>query len=49
MDTDDDANKEVYGKDITATQIVRDGVVTVTPAGKALDNVLIKASPKRIQ
>ena len=49
MDTDDDANKSVYGKDITATQIVRDNAVTVTPAGKALDSVLTKASPKRIQ
>ena len=49
MDTDDDANKSVYGKDITATEIVRDKGATVTPAGKALDSVLTKASPKRIQ
>jgi lipid-binding SYLF domain-containing protein len=47
MDTDDDANKSVYGKDVTASQIVRDGVVTITPSGKALDGVLTKASPKR--
>jgi lipid-binding SYLF domain-containing protein len=47
MDTDDDANKAVYGKNITATEIVREGAVTVTPAGKALDSVLRKASPKR--
>jgi SH3 domain-containing YSC84-like protein 1 len=47
MDTDDDANKAVYGKNITATEIVREGAVTVTPAGKALDNILRKASPKR--
>ena len=47
MDTDDDANKVVYGKNITATEIVREGAVTVTPAGKALDNILRKASPKR--
>ncbi len=49
MDTDDDANKAVYGKDITATQIVRDGAVTNNASGKALDSVLTKASPKRIQ
>jgi SH3 domain-containing YSC84-like protein 1 len=47
MDTDDDANKAVYGKDVTASQIVRDGAVTITPSGKALDGVLTKASPKR--
>lgn len=49
MDTDNDANKSVYGKDITATEIVREGAVTITPAGKALDNILRKASPKRSQ
>jgi lipid-binding SYLF domain-containing protein len=46
MDTDDDANKSLYGKDITATAIVREGAVTITPSGKALDSVLNKASPK---
>jgi lipid-binding SYLF domain-containing protein len=49
MDTDNDANKSVYGKDITATEIVREGGVTITPAGKALDNILKKASPTRSQ
>jgi lipid-binding SYLF domain-containing protein len=48
MDTDDDANQQVYGKAITATDIVREGSVTVTPAGKQLDAVLQKASPKYI-
>lgn len=47
MDTDDDANKVVYGKDITATQIVRDGAVTATPSGKGLVKVLATASPTR--
>ncbi|WP_263365393.1 lipid-binding SYLF domain-containing protein [Edaphobacter bradus] len=46
LDTDDDANKNVYGKDITANQIVREGGVTTTPAGKPLVNVLEKHSPK---
>jgi lipid-binding SYLF domain-containing protein len=46
LDTDDDANKAVYGKSITATDIVREGAVTVTPAGQRLVNVLKQASPK---
>jgi len=46
LDTDDDANKSVYGKDITATTIVREGGVTTTPAGKPLVAVLTKYSPK---
>jgi lipid-binding SYLF domain-containing protein len=46
MATDDDANKVVYGKDISATEIVREGGVTPTPAGAAFVKVLEKASPK---
>jgi lipid-binding SYLF domain-containing protein len=46
LDTDDDANKAVYGKPISATDIVREGAVTATPAGQRLDAVLNKASPK---
>jgi lipid-binding SYLF domain-containing protein len=45
MQTDDDANRTVYGKDITATEIVREGRVTVTPGGEALVKVLTTASP----
>jgi len=48
LDTDDDANKSVYGKDITATTIVREGGVKTTDAGKPLVAVLTKASPKWI-
>jgi len=48
LDTDDDANKAVYGKDISATTIVREGGVTVTPAGKRLVTILTKESPKWI-
>ena len=36
LDTDDDANKAVYGKSVSATEIVREGAVTATPAGKSL-------------
>jgi SH3 domain-containing YSC84-like protein 1 len=48
LDTDDDANKSVYGKDITATTIVREGGATTTAAGKPLIAVLTKYSPKYI-
>jgi lipid-binding SYLF domain-containing protein len=48
MATDDDANKVVYGKDISATEIVREGGVTPTPAGAAFVKVLEKASPKQM-
>ena len=44
--TDDDANKAVYGKSISATEIVREGGVTMTPAGQAFVKVLETASPK---
>jgi SH3 domain-containing YSC84-like protein 1 len=48
LDTDDDANKSVYGKSIQATDIVREGAVTATPAGKGLIRILTAASPKHI-
>jgi len=35
----------VYGKPITATDIVREGVVTTTPAGERIVNILKHASP----
>ena len=47
MDTDDDANKALYGKPITAKDIIEGGQVTVPPAGKPLDEELTKASPTR--
>jgi lipid-binding SYLF domain-containing protein len=48
LDTDDDANKNVYGKNITATEIVREGGATATPAGKSIVAVLTEHSPKYI-
>jgi SH3 domain-containing YSC84-like protein 1 len=48
MATDDDANKAVYGKDVTATQIVRDGAVTTTASGKSIVRLLTNASPHRM-
>jgi lipid-binding SYLF domain-containing protein len=47
MGSDDDANKELYGKSIDATQIIREGAVPVPPAGKGLVDLLNKMSPKR--
>jgi lipid-binding SYLF domain-containing protein len=46
LDTDDDANKTVYGRPISATSIVREGAVQPTPAGQRLVDVLKRASPK---
>jgi lipid-binding SYLF domain-containing protein len=46
METDDDANKAVYGKSITAKQII-DGGETTPAAGKGLVDLLDKASPAK--
>jgi lipid-binding SYLF domain-containing protein len=45
MRSDDDANKKVYGQKVTAKEIVRDGKVTTTAAGKPLVDLLQNASP----
>jgi SH3 domain-containing YSC84-like protein 1 len=46
MGSDDDMNKELYGKQVDATQIVRDGAVPVPAAGKEFVEFLDKVSPK---
>ena len=46
MDTDDDANKAVYGKSITAKQIISGGEATPA-AGKDLIGLLDKTSPAK--
>jgi lipid-binding SYLF domain-containing protein len=46
MRSDDGANKAVYGKDLSATQIVRDKVVPVPVAAKPLIALLQKTSPR---
>jgi lipid-binding SYLF domain-containing protein len=46
MDSDDDANKSLYGKAIGAKDIVEGGQ-TAPAAAKSLDDVLTKASPAR--
>jgi lipid-binding SYLF domain-containing protein len=46
MDTDDDANKAVYGKAITAKEIITGGQAP-TPGAKPLDDILNKTSMAR--
>jgi lipid-binding SYLF domain-containing protein len=46
MATDNDANKQLYGKDIDAAQMVRDGQTPIPPAAQPLIDVLRKASAK---
>jgi SH3 domain-containing YSC84-like protein 1 len=48
MEADDDINKELYGKEIDAAQMVRDGQTPVPAAAQPLIAVLRKASPKHI-
>jgi lipid-binding SYLF domain-containing protein len=48
MGTDSDANKALYGKDVDASQIVRDGAVQTPEAGKPLVDLLTKISPQRM-
>jgi lipid-binding SYLF domain-containing protein len=46
MDSDDDANKALYGKSIGAKDIVEGGQAK-TAAAEPLDETLTKASPVR--
>jgi len=46
--SDGDANKNLYGKELTARQIVRENAVRMTPDGKLLVDLLNKRSPKNI-
>jgi lipid-binding SYLF domain-containing protein len=43
---DNDANEKLYGKKLTATQIIRQGAVPIPPSGKKLVSLLEKKSPK---
>jgi lipid-binding SYLF domain-containing protein len=47
MASDDDMNKELYGKPLDANQIVRDGAAPVPAAGKKLVKFLDKVSPRK--
>ena len=44
--SDDDANKNIYGKKLNAKQVVREGQVKTDEAGKPLIDLLQKTSPK---
>lgn len=48
MRSDDGANKALYGKDLTAKEIVREGKVSATASAKPLLAELEKASPKHV-
>src|SRR5712664_385315 len=43
---DNDANEKLYGKKLTATEIIRRGAVAVPPSGQKLVSLLEKKSPK---
>ena len=45
--SDDGANKAIYGKDLSAREIVREGKVTAPPASAKLLSLLEQHSPKR--
>jgi SH3 domain-containing YSC84-like protein 1 len=45
---DNNANEKLYGKKVTATQIVREGAVSVPPSGTKLVTLLDKKSPKNL-
>jgi lipid-binding SYLF domain-containing protein len=48
LESDDDANKEIYGKEIDAAAMVREGTTPVPAPAQSLINLLKKISPKRI-
>jgi lipid-binding SYLF domain-containing protein len=43
---DNDANEKLYGKKLTATEIIRRGAVSIPPSGQKLVSLLEKKSPK---
>ena len=46
--SDDDANKNLYGKELNAKQIILQGEAKTPPAGKQLIALLDKVSPKHM-
>ena len=43
---DNDANEKLYGKKVTATEIIRQGAVPIPASGRKLVSLLEKKSPK---
>jgi lipid-binding SYLF domain-containing protein len=48
MRSDDGGNKSLYGKELTAKEIVREGKVQMPAAGKPLIHLLNQTSPKHV-
>jgi lipid-binding SYLF domain-containing protein len=48
MRSDGDANKNLYGQDLSAKDIVRDGKVKAPPSALPLLSILNKATPKHV-
>jgi len=46
--SDNGANKDIYGKELDAKQIITGNAVTTTPAGKPFVETLTKKSPKNL-
>jgi lipid-binding SYLF domain-containing protein len=46
--SDGDANRNVYGKDLSAREIVREAAVPTTAEGKVLLDILTRRSPKNL-
>lgn len=46
--SDDDANKNLYGKDLNAKQIILERAVKTPPSGKPLVSLLNRVSPKHM-
>jgi lipid-binding SYLF domain-containing protein len=47
--SDNSANKKIYGRELSAKEIVREGKVAVPPAGHALISLLNQQSPKHVR
>jgi lipid-binding SYLF domain-containing protein len=43
---DNDANEKLYGKKLTATEIIRQGAAAVPASGRKIVSLLEKKSPK---
>lgn len=46
--SDNDANKNLYGKDVSGKQIIIEGAAKTTPAGRPLVALLDRTSPKHL-
>lgn len=45
---DGDVDKKLYGQEVSATEIVREGKVTATPAGREMAAILNQRTPKNL-